>query len=293
MGPTNHLGGGTPPLEERLQPELQHCREDNDSFVSVEDVRLSSAHPSDEEDEEGDVPSSTVATSTSSMTIDSRSKKTRVSFSTVQIHHHLIILGDNPGALNRGPPLSISWKAFDTIILSVDDYEGTMTTPCPPRRRPLTQLLVPSKQRHSILMGLGYSRGEIREATLAVEQVKILRRRTNQQRRWDQTHAHLETISRKVHRCITLGGRIKRPEHDWLHPTLPSQQKQQQPHQPGVGSATTQRFHNTKDLFADTSQRSSTSTGTTTTAATIDLSESFGDVVRSMESHTILGVVEC
>ena len=190
--------------------------------------------------------------------------------------------------------MSISWKAFDTIILSVDDYEGTMTTPCPPRRRPLTQLLVPSKQRHSILMGLGYSRGEIREATLAVEQVKILRRRTNQQRRWDQTHAHLETISRKVHRCITLGrGQVKRQEHDWLHPTLPSQQKQQQQHQPGVVSATTQRFHKTKDLFADTSQRSSTSTGTTTTAATIDLSESFGDVVRSMDNHTILGVVEC
>ena len=212
----------------------------------------------------------------------------------------MMILGDNPGALNRGPPLSISWTAFDTITLSVDEYERMMTSTFPPRRRLPNQLVLPCKQRQSILMELGYSRVEIQKAALIAEHDRTLRRRTNQQRRWDHTHALVEDMSRTFHHCLTLGRGIKRQEHERLRPFLlsstatpstpvtaaqspssSSSSSRTTPHKKtkktklGVSGNRQRKKKNqpTNEVFVETSERSSSSMETTTTTP-LDMSES-------------------
>ena len=203
------------------QQQQQQQPQDSDSSLSVGDLQgMSMDNNINNKDQNEEGTSLPTSSPTSTTTTTTSRIRHRVAFSTVHIHRHMMILGDNPGALNRGPPLSISWTAFDTITLSVDEYERMMTSTFPPRRRLPNQLVLPCKQRQSILMELGYSRVEIQKAALIAEHDRTLRRRTNQQRRWDHTHALVEDMSRTLHHCLTLGRGIKRQEHERLRPFL-------------------------------------------------------------------------
>ena len=337
MGPSNSNSNNNSNTDivQQQEHDEYHQEDGSDSSLSLGDGDLSASRGSNPDATHSISSNSSLMSMglTSTSTLTTRDQRTRphcVSFSTVQIHQHLIILGDNPGALNRGPPLSISWKAFDTIILSVDDYEGITSGSSenvPRQRRPPTQLVLPSKQRHRILMELGYSRGEIREAIQEAEQIQSSRRRTNQQRRWDQTHSTLEKVSRKLHHCLTLG-RAKRQELEWMRPFLPStsatpflsqssssssshekrripstrqrkqhraqhvdEEEKEEGREASPVDPSTMMTKPRNDLFADSSQRSSTST-TTTTTTMLDMSESSCEV-RFIADNNRTGALIC
>lgn len=103
-------------------------------------------------------------------TIHSSTKK-RVSFGSVQVHIHPIILSDHP-CVSSGAPVGIDWECQQTINVSVDSYErfvdrrhfqrgGDKTSI---RRRAVRAISVDSRSK--ILERAGFSSYEIAEAGL-------------------------------------------------------------------------------------------------------------------------------
>ena len=88
-----------------------------------------------------------------------------VSWGDITFQNHARVLGDNPAC--SGVPLSISWKAFETITISIDDYEDHRPVP-----RKLYQLVVPKRMREDWLRSEGYARGEMREAMAECEGIR-------------------------------------------------------------------------------------------------------------------------
>jgi hypothetical protein len=149
----------------------------------------------------------------------------RVSFSTVTFHHHSIILGDNPGVMS-GAPLSISWKAFETMILNVDDYEhainGDSDNNVARLRKTISELALTSAERERILRNQGYARGEVKEAALRAEQDKMKRQRTNQLCAWDGAQARMEIVARFLSNLVTLGLRKRQEQQLWQKTVMAS-----------------------------------------------------------------------
>jgi hypothetical protein len=93
-----------------------------------------------------------------------------VSWGTIEMHSHVIELGDNP-AVSRGPPITLGWEMTDSCKLSVDDYESRVE-----RRRSKRELILPVALREDWLRELGYSREELKEAVSVVRKIKVDRR---------------------------------------------------------------------------------------------------------------------
>lgn len=85
-----------------------------------------------------------------------------VQFSTVQVHLHEMILGDNPSVL-MGPPLTICWLGSSHQKFPVDEFEKNRG---PPKRR--NQMIWNRQKREDLLFDSGYSRREIESASQAV-----------------------------------------------------------------------------------------------------------------------------
>jgi len=134
----------------------------------------------------------------------------RVSFSTLQFHFHPIVVGDNP-AVSSGPPLTISWTAFQSIIVRIEEYERLN----PDGPRLANEFFLSSNHRVNILTKIGYSKEEVREAAVLARRGRSQRIQTNHQYKWDQTHAKLESITRVLHNLSTFG-RYKRREKEFL-----------------------------------------------------------------------------
>jgi hypothetical protein len=101
-------------------------------------------------------------------------RKSKVSFSTVEVRHYERILGDNPG-VSSGPPLSIGWNYYDdrTIRLPVDEYEY-YHSPCQDE----SDMLLSRYERESILEALGYSEKDIARVIRQNYKLKRNRRQT-------------------------------------------------------------------------------------------------------------------
>ena len=67
-----------------------------------------------------------------------------VSFATVEIHEHAVIMGDNPST-THGPPLEIDWVEQGHYSLNVEEYEEMR-----PPRRVKDELSMPSDVRESV-----------------------------------------------------------------------------------------------------------------------------------------------
>lgn len=111
-----------------------------------------------------------------------------VSFSTIDIHEHGVILGDNPGGTSGGPPLAVDWEAVAHFSLPIDDYEANRMAP----RRSLEALLLPEKTRVNLLKDWGYSDQDIRQLSRPVYIDRARRQATrlkfsNGQRAFDVT----------------------------------------------------------------------------------------------------------
>ena len=76
-------------------------------------------------------------------TSSSRSRKS-VSFSTIEIREHAVVLGANP-ATSHGPPLEIDWDAENTVMVDLESYEELR--PC---RRVKKELALPGIRREEM-----------------------------------------------------------------------------------------------------------------------------------------------
>ena len=96
---------------------------------------------------------------------NSNSEKKLVRFDSIRISSHAIILGDNP-AVSKGPPVTIEWKSFESMRVSVDDYEvgkGTCTDDtalCTGTTRRGFAMILPLDVREDMLRAAGYARSE-------------------------------------------------------------------------------------------------------------------------------------
>lgn len=91
-----------------------------------------------------------------------------VSFDTVEVREHAYILGCNPGT-TAGPPLSISWEALSTSIMSLDAYEAIRE----PERLTSSFLLMKSKtERVNMLLRLGFDHQEIHLAEAYADDIR-------------------------------------------------------------------------------------------------------------------------
>jgi hypothetical protein len=97
------------------------------------------------------------------------SENKKVHFSTIDLHVHRLVLGDNP-SISSGPPLTIGWRSEFSTQLSVDEYEQHH-----PDRRGKYALQVPRSLREDWLKDEGYSRSEMKEAETSALVVKAHR----------------------------------------------------------------------------------------------------------------------
>ncbi|GAX28674.1 hypothetical protein FisN_33Hh051 [Fistulifera solaris] len=95
-----------------------------------------------------------------------RSKKIR--FSTVHIHEHLLVLGDNP-AVSRGVPLTLAWESCHSKVYSVDDYERRRQ---PKKRRNSLPSAYTPQQREAIAKLNGSSKRAIQCAGVHVKEIQ-------------------------------------------------------------------------------------------------------------------------
>ena len=81
-----------------------------------------------------------------------------VHWGNMEIRSHAYCLGDNPCCV--GPALSCAWEAFESVSVSVDEYEFLR-----PGKRTKVQMILPKPLRTDLLIQCGYARGELREAS--------------------------------------------------------------------------------------------------------------------------------
>ena len=89
-----------------------------------------------------------------------------VAWSTVEINSHEVMLGDHP-SVSSGPPITIKWDAFESVKLTVAEYEE-----CNPSHRSSGALLIPKAVREDWLRNQGYSRRELETAIRAINENK-------------------------------------------------------------------------------------------------------------------------
>ena len=99
-------------------------------------------------------------------------EKKQVGWADVSVHLHAVRLGDNP-AVSVGPPLTISWKAFESSKFALDEYESTK-----PQPRGKQEMLLPRFVREDWLRDEGFSRSDITAALKLVNQIKENRKKS-------------------------------------------------------------------------------------------------------------------
>lgn len=103
--------------------------------------------------------------SASSNTAARQTTKT-VSFDSIQLNEHHVILGDNP-SVTSGPPLTIAWESQACYHSSVDDYELSR-----PSRRTKERMIIPRNVREEWLRKSGYARSDMEEAQCNLQKMK-------------------------------------------------------------------------------------------------------------------------
>jgi hypothetical protein len=143
-----------------------------------------------------------------------------VSWGTIEMHSHVIELGDNP-AVSHGPPITLGREITDSCKLSVDDYESSLEG-----RRSKRELILPGALREDWLRELGYSRKELREAVSVVKMIKVDRRSSAEDgklweklRKW--THTHKQNLhvrdAKNDRRTSAKDGKLWEKLRKWTH----------------------------------------------------------------------------
>ncbi len=104
----------------------------------------------------------------------------KVTFKTVEFHSHALILGDNP-AVSIGLPVSIDWKAVESVILDLDEYETSR-----PPRRDMCSLILSKTMRVRMLLKEGYARSHMTEVENEIKVIKKHRRKNARKGPWER-----------------------------------------------------------------------------------------------------------
>ena len=116
--------------------------------------------------------------------------KRSVSFSTVQIHEHRMVLGDNP-SVSRGLPVALDSKAIRTINRTIDEFEDES-----PHRRNKKELRLSNHHRQHLLVQGGHSDESFRRVSEEIHSIKqhrkqiLLEDREEQQNKLQQGEQH-------------------------------------------------------------------------------------------------------
>jgi hypothetical protein len=98
-------------------------------------------------------------------------QKNHVTLTTIQMHHHEVMLGDHP-SVSSGPPLTIDWNPFESFTLDLDNYEM-----CHRQHRAKDSILIPAVVREACLRDR-YARSELVKTIATVRKLKEDRRRS-------------------------------------------------------------------------------------------------------------------
>ena len=120
-----------------------------------------------------------------------------VSFGTVEIREHGIVLGDNP-AVSSGAPITIDWDHFDEDVFELDEYENTR-----PDRRSYSEMSIPENYRFDILKRCEFSTREIITQVKETEALRLQRIETNNQLFRANSHEKMEKFQRGFLNIIT------------------------------------------------------------------------------------------
>jgi hypothetical protein len=90
-----------------------------------------------------------------------------LSWNTIEIITHEVILGDNP-SVTIGPPLSIGWEVWEKVKLPLEEYEAYR-----PERRSALGLRMSRSERERLLMQeFGVTRSHIRDVTELINEIR-------------------------------------------------------------------------------------------------------------------------
>mmetsp|Transcript_21539 Transcript_21539/g.46698 ORF Transcript_21539/g.46698 Transcript_21539/m.46698 type:complete len:203 (-) Transcript_21539:98-706(-) len=93
----------------------------------------------------------------------------KVSFSTIELRYHAIMLGDNP-SVSSGPPLALSNNVIHTDTCSLDDYEGKR--PQNESEPQKSALILNRFEREDRLRDAGFGRADFRQAEAEIQRIK-------------------------------------------------------------------------------------------------------------------------
>lgn len=88
-------------------------------------------------------------------------------FSFIEIRLYPYMLGDNPGGVTSGVPITIGWSHFHSEVVSIDDFEKVHHST---DREPAQKL--DFIEREELLKRIGYSRSELKEAEMKTRKAK-------------------------------------------------------------------------------------------------------------------------
>ena len=110
-----------------------------------------------------------------------KKEKRKVSFSTVEIRYHEVMLGDNPQC-HCGPPIQVRWQHFASKTVNLDNFEKWRRDH---RRHGQRQLFISPTQRHLLLIKNGtYKSKEINDAIEEIEKIKKQRKKSITSLKW-------------------------------------------------------------------------------------------------------------
>lgn len=117
-------------------------------------------------DSSGSSPRTSLRSCLKSESSSMSTEKKSVSFDSVEINEHQVILGDNP-SVSSGPPVTVAWESHESYTFSVDEYEESH-----PERRFKSNMLLPRRVREELLTKAGYSRSQLVIAQRIVNRIK-------------------------------------------------------------------------------------------------------------------------
>ena len=130
-----------------------------------------------------------------------RSFHKSVSFGSVHIREHNVILGDNPSC-SSGPPLSLGWDYADNQAVGVEDQEFEKLA-----RTPYQQLFPKInvyQRKHILIHSCGYSDHELIDARKQVEKVQFQRWITKALLPAQKIEEGIESAKRKLRRAASF-----------------------------------------------------------------------------------------
>jgi len=132
-----------------------------------------------------------------------------------------MILGDNPGGMTEGPPLTIDWEYHREKSTDLDEYEKARKIR---RRRGQFALLMSPRTRMAVLERAGFSKDDIKEEMCRTKLVRSQRSSTMsaQAKGVDKAREIYETATRRFKNVVTLG-RSSRSERKLLEPYASAQ----------------------------------------------------------------------